>query len=83
MQHAGLVAVAFPVAGRRHRRAGCRRHVVFRASPTRYLIGVGALALMFMSFGVTFASLNSAASDAAAGRCCNTGVRARLTLGGV
>jgi beta-lactamase regulating signal transducer with metallopeptidase domain len=31
---------------------------LFRASSTRYLIGVGALALMFASFGVTFALLS-------------------------
>ncbi len=31
---------------------------LFRESTTRYLIGVGALALMFMSFGVTFALLS-------------------------
>jgi beta-lactamase regulating signal transducer with metallopeptidase domain len=31
---------------------------MFRASSTRYLIGVGALALMFASFGVTFALLS-------------------------
>ena len=30
---------------------------LFRQSTTRYLIGVGALALMCMSFGVTFALL--------------------------
>ena len=39
---------------------------VFRAPATRYLVGVASIALMFVSFGVTFASLNSAASDAAA-----------------
>jgi bla regulator protein blaR1 len=39
---------------------------VFRAPATRYLVGVGSIALMFVSFGATFASLNSAASDAAA-----------------
>jgi beta-lactamase regulating signal transducer with metallopeptidase domain len=32
---------------------------MFRASSTRYLIGVGALALMFASFGVTFALLSA------------------------
>ena len=31
---------------------------MFRSSSTRYLIGVGALALMFASFGVTFALLS-------------------------
>ena len=31
---------------------------LFRESTTRYLIGVGALALMFASFGVTFALLS-------------------------
>lgn len=36
---------------------------VFRAPATRYLVGVGSIALMFVSFGVTFASLYSAASD--------------------
>ena len=39
---------------------------VFRAPATRYLVGVASIALMFVSFGVTFASLNSAASDVAA-----------------
>jgi len=39
---------------------------VFRAPATRYVVGVASIALMFVSFGVTFASLNSAASDAAA-----------------
>ena len=39
---------------------------VFRAPATRYLVGVASIALMFVSFGATFASLNSAASDAAA-----------------
>jgi beta-lactamase regulating signal transducer with metallopeptidase domain len=39
---------------------------VFRSSAARYLVGVASIALMFMSFGVTFASLNSAASDVAA-----------------
>jgi bla regulator protein blaR1 len=33
---------------------------MFRESTTRYLIGIGALALMFMSFGVTFALLSEA-----------------------
>ena len=33
---------------------------LFRASTTRYLIGIGALALMFMSFGVTFTLLSEA-----------------------
>src|SRR5690349_20758451 len=37
---------------------------VFRKPATRYLIGVGALALMLMSFGVTF-SLSSGASGVA------------------
>jgi beta-lactamase regulating signal transducer with metallopeptidase domain len=32
---------------------------LFRASSTRYLIGIGALALMFASFGVTFALLST------------------------
>ncbi|HEX6397815.1 MAG TPA: M56 family metallopeptidase [Steroidobacteraceae bacterium] len=32
---------------------------LFRGSSTRYLIGVGALALMFASFGVTFALLSA------------------------
>jgi len=32
---------------------------LFRASATRYLIGIGALALMFASFGVTFALLSA------------------------
>jgi beta-lactamase regulating signal transducer with metallopeptidase domain len=35
---------------------------LFRESTTRYLIGVGALALMFMSFGVTFALLSETPS---------------------
>ena len=39
---------------------------VFRAPAMRYLVGVASIALMFVSFGLTFASLNSAASDAAA-----------------
>jgi len=39
---------------------------VFRAPATRYLVGVASITLMFVSFGMTFASLNSAASDAAA-----------------
>src|SRR5689334_17627814 len=30
-----------------------------RASSTRYLVGIGALALMFASFGVTFALLSA------------------------
>jgi len=36
---------------------------VFRAPATRYLVGVASIALMFVSFGVTLASLYSAASD--------------------
>ena len=41
---------------------------LFRESTTRYLIGVGALALMFMSFGVTFALLSETpARDIASG----------------
>jgi beta-lactamase regulating signal transducer with metallopeptidase domain len=32
---------------------------LFRAAATRYLIGIGALALMFASFGVTFALLSA------------------------
>ena len=37
---------------------------VFRAPATRYLVGVASIILMFVSFGATFASLYSAASDA-------------------
>lgn len=36
---------------------------LFRESSTRYLIGVGALALMFASFGVTFALLGASPAD--------------------
>ena len=36
---------------------------VFRAPATRYVVGVASLALMFVSFGATFMSLDSAASD--------------------
>ena len=39
---------------------------VFRAPAARYLVGVASIAMLFVSFGVTFASLNSAASDVAA-----------------
>jgi len=39
---------------------------VFRAPATRYLVGVASIVLMFVSFGATFASLYSAASDAPA-----------------
>ena len=38
---------------------------VFRAPGTRYVVGVASIALMFVSFGVTFASLNSTVSDVA------------------
>ncbi len=40
--------------------------VVFRTPAARYLFGLASIALMFVSFGLTFASLNSAASDVAA-----------------
>ncbi|MBC8028065.1 MAG: hypothetical protein H7Y89_18890, partial [Steroidobacteraceae bacterium] len=36
---------------------------VFRKPDARYLIGIGALALMFLSFAVTFALVDGAASD--------------------
>jgi len=36
---------------------------LFRESSIRYLIGVGALALMFASFGVTFALLSAPPAD--------------------
>lgn len=38
---------------------------VLRQPATRYLIGVGALVLMFASFGVTFSLLNEPVADAA------------------
>jgi beta-lactamase regulating signal transducer with metallopeptidase domain len=38
---------------------------VFRKPATRYLVGIGALALMLVSFGVTFTLIGSAATTAA------------------
>ncbi len=38
--------------------------LVFRTPSARYLVGVGALALMFVAFGVTFAVLSSSGGDA-------------------
>jgi beta-lactamase regulating signal transducer with metallopeptidase domain len=49
---------------------------LFRASSTRYLIGVGALALMFASFGVTFALLSGPADGGAALAASSSHIRA-------